>query len=119
MHQLLLQPHQIFVVDGSLEGIIVKLLTLQQLRTKVIIVVHITQRYFSVSLGDPDVVLSIKQVQNLAIVRRKNQSGIVPIDRLIFLKTKYILNQRFVEVILDLVNDQIKSILERGNNKGI
>ena len=51
-------------------------------------------------------------------MRRKNQSGIVPIDRLIFVKTKYILNQRFVEVILDLVNDQIKSILERGNNKG-
>ena len=43
----------------------------------------------------------------------------MPIDRLIFVKTKYILNQSFVEVILDLVNDQIKSILERGNNKGI
>ena len=89
VHQYLLQPHQIFVIDGTLEGIVVKSLALQQLGIKLMSIVHITQRYFSVSRGDPDVVLPVKQVQDLAIVCRKNQSGIVPIDRFIFVKTKY------------------------------
>ena len=54
------KPHQIFVVNGGLEGIVVELLAFQQFRTKIVSVIHVAQRYFAVRFGNPDVVLTIK-----------------------------------------------------------
>ena len=52
-------------------------------------------------------------------MRRENQRGIAAIDRLVLVETKHILNQRFVEVVFNLIDNQIKPIQERCGNKGV
>ena len=68
MCEFLFQFRQVFVVDESLYCVAIKLLDLQRFRSKVIGVVHIAQRCFSVDVGAPEIVLVAKQVSDLAIV---------------------------------------------------
>lgn len=90
-HQFPFQIHHFLIIYGCAERVIIKLLTLQDSRSDIIALIHILDTIFFICATHPQIILSIKQIQQLAIVCRENKRCILSIYFFILVQTNDIL----------------------------
>ena len=76
------------------------------------VLVHVGEMDVAVGVADPDVVLPVHLIQNLAIVCRKDQCRVVAVDALVLVEADHVLHQCLVEVVLRIIDQQIKPLFQ-------